>query len=147
MRRLRPRVGTDDAPAARLAAAINNSNDYAAGAGSASAYFEVSAANRAILKNAGVVATVVGATVVVTAFAAIGGTTDEANGTFGTEKKVCLSGIRRSTLLRLPSEGLTVVKNDTLESDTGIQLRSSQQHGAGVWNKNANKIVKTYVVA
>lgn len=39
-----------------IVAAINNANGYAAGAGSATAYFEVSAANRKILKNKRVVA-------------------------------------------------------------------------------------------
>lgn len=41
-----------DAPTSldNLVAAVNNSNGYAAGAGSATAYFEVSAANRALLR-------------------------------------------------------------------------------------------------
>lgn len=135
-------LGGDDATTmANLAAAING------GAGAGTAYIEISAANRAILKNAGVVATVDGTTLTVTAYASIGMTSPDATLVAGTEKKNLLAGIRRSTLLRLPSEGLTVVKNDMLESDTGIQLRSSQQHGAGVWFKNANKIVKTQVVA
>jgi hypothetical protein len=47
-----------------LAAAINNTNGYAAGAGSATAYFEVSTANRA--KLAGISAVVVGTTLVLT---------------------------------------------------------------------------------
>lgn len=45
-----------------IAAAINNTNGYAAGAGSATAYFEVTKANRA--KLAGVSATIVGTTIV-----------------------------------------------------------------------------------
>lgn len=135
-------LGADDEETlANLAAAING------GAGAGTAYIEISAANRLILKNAGVVATSTATTLTVTAYGAIGMTSPDSTLTVGTEKKNLLSGIRRSTLLRLPSEGLTVVKNDTLESDTGIQLRSSQQHGAGVWNKNADKIVKTQVAA
>ena len=46
-----------DATRVLLAAAINNTNGYAAGAGSASAYFEVTAENRAILTNSRIVAT------------------------------------------------------------------------------------------
>jgi len=136
-----------DATRAILANAINGS---ATGQGSATGYIELSAANRKILKDAGVVAVNddTANTLTVSAFAKISGAETFTDGTdaWGTERKVLLSGIRRSTLLRLPSEGLTVIKNDMLESDTGIQLRSSQQHGAGVWNKNANKIVRTRVV-
>jgi len=43
-------IGADaDATRVLIAAALNNSNGYAAGAGAANAYFEVSAANRALL--------------------------------------------------------------------------------------------------
>jgi hypothetical protein len=49
-------LGADvDATRVLVAAAINNSNDYAASAGSATAYFEVTAADRAVL--AGITAT------------------------------------------------------------------------------------------
>lgn len=134
-----------DASRANLAAAING------GSGAGTTYIALSAADRLTLKNAGVVAVNddTANTLTVTAFADIDGAETFTDGTdaWGTEKKNLLAGIRRSTLLRLPSEGLTVVKNDTLEGDTGVQLRSSQMHGAGVWNKNANKIVKTQVVA
>lgn len=138
-------IGADaDASRANLAAAING------GAGAGTAYVAVSAADRKILKDAGVVATNDNSanTLTVSAFSKISGaeTLTAGGDVWGTERKLLISGIRRSTLLRLPSEGLTVVKNDMLESDTGIQLRSSQQHGAGVWNKNANKIVRTRVV-
>ncbi len=138
-------IGADaDGSRANLEAAING------GAGAGTAYVAISAANRKILKDAGVVATNdnTANTLTVSAFSKISGAEALTAGgdTWGTERKVLLSGIRRSTLLRLPSEGLTVVKNDMLEADTGIQLRSSQQHGAGVWNKNANKIVRTLVV-
>ncbi len=46
-----------DATRALIAAAINNTNGYAAEAGSATAYFEVTAADRAILTANGIVAT------------------------------------------------------------------------------------------
>lgn len=56
-------IGADAAASlVLLAAAVNNTNGYAAGAGSATAYFEVSKADRA--KLAGVTATVVGTTLV-----------------------------------------------------------------------------------
>ena len=140
-------IGADvDATRANLAAAINGT-----GTPGSSTYIELSAADRLTLKNASVAAVNndTADTLTVTAYGAIGGAETLTDGTdaWGDEQKNLLSGIRRSTLLRLPSEGLTVVKNDMLESDTGIQLRSSQQHGAGVWFKNADKIVKTVVAA
>jgi len=50
-------AGSADATRALVADAITNADDNAAGAGSASTYFEVSAANRAILDDANIGAT------------------------------------------------------------------------------------------
>lgn len=58
-------VGTAELAAALFADAVNNKEGYAAGAGLATTYFEVSAANRAILNNAGITATVAGAVVTI----------------------------------------------------------------------------------
>lgn len=137
-------IGADaDASRANLAAAING------GAGAGTAYVAISAADRATLKTASVVATNdnTANTLTISAFAKISGaeTLTAGGDVWGTERKVLLTALRRSTLLRLPSEGLTVVKNDMLEADTGIQLRSSQMHGAGVWFKNAPKVIRTLV--
>jgi hypothetical protein len=58
-------IGADAAASlVLLAAAVNNSNNYAAGAGLATAYFEVTKANRA--KLAGISAAIVGTTLVLT---------------------------------------------------------------------------------
>lgn len=58
-------IGADAAASlVLLAAAVNNTNGYAAGAGSATAYYEVSKANRS--KLAGLSATIVGTTLVLT---------------------------------------------------------------------------------
>ncbi len=58
-------IGADAAASlVLLAAAVNNTNGYAAGAGSATAYFEVSTANRS--KLAGLSAEIVGTTLVLT---------------------------------------------------------------------------------
>ena len=58
-------IGADAAASlVLLNAAVNNANGYAAGAGSATAYFEVSTANRS--KLAGLSATIVGTTLVLT---------------------------------------------------------------------------------
>lgn len=136
-------VGSDDDESmANLAAAING------GAGAGTAYIALSAANRKILTDAGIVATASAAdsNITITGFGPINlvknvGT----NLTAGTEKKNLLVGIRNSTLLRIPSGGFTMVENDALEADTGVQLRTSQMHGAGVWTKNADRICKLLV--
>lgn len=139
-------LGADvDGSRANLAAAING------GSGAGSTYIALSAADRATLKNAGVVAVNSDSadTLTVTAYGSIAGAETFTDGTdaWGTEKKNLLCGIRKSTLLRLPAGGFTMVENDALEGDTGVQLRTSQMHGAGVWNKNADKIAKIYVAA
>lgn len=137
--------GTADASRANLAAAING------GSGAGTTYIALSSTDRNTLKNAGVVATNddTADTLTVSAFGAINGAeTFTAGGDgVGTEYKELLAGIRRSTLLRVPSAGFTMIENDALESDTGTQLRTSQMHGAGVWNKNADKVVKVRVAA
>jgi hypothetical protein len=138
-------ASTEEEAATLLANAINNSEGYAAGAGTATTYFEVSAANRAILKNLGVKATAVGATVVVTAYGAIAGATDEANATFGTERKNLLAGMRNSTHLALPSKGYMVDEINQVPGFTGSELRSTQIFDSTVWTKNAPKICKVQV--
>lgn len=138
---------TEEQAAVLHAAAINNTNGYAAGAGSATAYFEVSAADRLILKNAGVVATVVGATVVVTAYGSIAGAETATNASWGTEQKNLLAGLRNSTHLALPSLGYQVKELDEVPGFTGSELRSTQIYDSTVWTKNANKIAKIIVAA
>jgi hypothetical protein len=138
---------TEEQAATLYAAAINNTNGYAAGAGSASAYFEVSAADRLILKNAGVVATVVGATVVVTAYGSIAGAETETNASWGTEQKNLLAGLRNSTHLALPSKGFFIDEIDQVPGFTGSELRSTQIYDSTVWTKNAPKICKILVAA
>lgn len=58
-------AGTASAQATIVADMINNTAAYAAGAGAANNYFEVSAANRAILNRDGITATVAGAVVTI----------------------------------------------------------------------------------
>lgn len=138
-------ASTEEEAAQGLADAINNSEGYAAGAGTAGTYFEVSAADRLTLKNLGVKATAVGATVVITAYGAISGTTDEANATFGTERKNLLAGMRNSTHLALPSKGYMVDEISQVPGFTGSELRSTQIFDSTVWTKNAPKICKVQV--
>lgn len=58
-------VGTAELAAALFADAVNNKEGYAPAAGLATTYFELTAANRAILNNAGITATVAGAVVTI----------------------------------------------------------------------------------
>lgn len=138
--------GSADETRALLAAAINNTNGYAAGAGSASAYFEVSASNRLILKNLGVVAVNNDSanTLTVTAFGNINGaeTLTAGGDAWGSEKKNLLAGMKGSTHLALPSKGYMVDEITQVPGFTGSELRSTQIFDSTVWTKNAPKIVK-----
>ena len=143
-------IGADaDASRVLLTAAVNNSNAYAAGAGSATAYFEVSAANRLILKNLGVIAVNDSTTntMTVTAYGAIAGAEALTAGgdTWGTERKNLLAGLRNSTHLALPSKGYMVDEINQVPGFTGKELRSTQICDSTVWTKNAPKICKVLV--
>lgn len=141
--------GSADATRALLAAAINNDNGYAAGAGSATAYIEVSAANRLILKNLGVKAVNddTANTLTVTAYGAIAGAETLTDGTdaWGTERKNLLAGLKNSTHLALPSKGYMVDEITQVPGFTGSELRSTQIFDSTVWTKNADKICKVLV--
>ena len=135
-------VGSDDEGSLdNLAAALNG------GAGAGSAYIALTAANRLILKNAGVKAVVTSATTLtVTAYGSIAGAEVSA-GAFGTEQKNLLAGLRNSTHLALPSKGFFVNEINEVPGFTGSELRSTQIHDSTVWTKNKPKICKVVVVA
>jgi hypothetical protein len=140
--------GSADATRAIIANAINGSST---GKDSATGYFEVSAANRLILKNAGVVAVNddTADTVTVTAYGSIAGaeTFTDATDAWGTEQKNLLAGLRNSTHLALPSKGFFVDEIDQVPGFTGSELRSTQIYDSTVWTKNAPKICKILVTA
>lgn len=143
-------IGADaDASRLNLTNAINNASGFAAGAGSASSYFEVSAANRLILKNLGVVAVndATANTLTVTAFGAISGaeTLTAGGDVWGTERKNLLAGLKNSTHLALPSSGYMVDEISQVPGFTGSELRSTQIFDSTVWTKNAPKICKVLV--
>lgn len=142
-------AGSADATRALLAAAINNTNGYAAGAGSATAYIEVSAVNRLTLKNLGVVAVNddTANTLTVTAFGSISGAETLTDNTdeWGTERKNLLAGLKNSTHLALPSKGYMVDEISQVPGFTGSELRSTQIFDSTVWTKNAPKICKVLV--
>lgn len=123
-----------------LVAAINNSQGYAAGAGDANDYFEVSAANRTILTNAGVIARKLTATTMeVVSFSGLTVAKSASAVTLGTETSPILLGAYNSTTIALPSNGANVVEKEP-PLFSGIELMFSQQHDATVWTKNQDKV-------
>jgi len=125
---------------ANLAAAVNG------GAGAGTAYVEISAANRAILKNAGVKAVSTATTITITGYGSLAVVSPDTTLTVGTERKHLLAGLRGSTHLALPSLGYGVQELDKVPGFTGSELRSTQIFDSTVWTKDANKIAKILVV-
>lgn len=137
--------GSGDAEAlTNIAAAINGT-----GVGTGSDYFEISTANRAILRALNLKATVSGSTLTLTgnsAFTVVSADTTMVVDTDGQAANI-LCGARSSTVLRLPSSGYHSKVLDQLDGFFGIQLRTAQKYDHTVWTKNANKIVKVKVDA
>lgn len=138
-------AGASDAAAlANLAAAINGT-----GVGTGSDYFEISAANRAILKALNMTATVSGTTLTLTANSAFTCVSSDTTMVVDTDGQAAnlLAGARNSTVLRLPTSGYHSKVLDQVNGFFGIQLRSAQKYDHGVWTKNADKIVNVKVDA
>ena len=129
----------DEETLQNLAAAVNG------GAGAGSAYIEVSAANRAILKNAGVKATSTATTITVTGYGSLAVVSPDTTLVVGDEQKNLLAGLRNSTHLALPSKGFMVDEIDQVPGFTGKELRSTQIYDSTVWTKNKPKICKVVV--
>lgn len=129
----------DEETLQNLAAAVNG------GAGAGSAYIEVSAANRAILKNAGVKATSTATTITVTGYGSLAVVSPDSTLVVGDEQKNLLAGLRNSTHLALPSKGFMVDEIDQVPGFTGKELRSTQIYDSTVWTKNKPKICKVVV--
>jgi len=133
-------LGADDEETLQnLAAAVNG------GAGAGSAYIAISAANRAILKNAGVKATSTATTITVTGYGSLGVVSADSTLVVGDEQKNLLAGLRNSTHLALPSKGFMVDEIDQVPGFTGKELRSTQIYDSTVWTKNKPKICKVVV--
>jgi len=131
----------DEETLQNLAAAVNG------GAGAGSAYIEVTPANRAILKNAGVKATSTATTITVTGYGSLAVVSPDTTLVVGDEQKNLLAGLRNSTHLALPSKGFMVDEIDQVPGFTGKELRSTQIYDSTVWTKNAPKICKVVVAA
>lgn len=123
-----------------LVAAIN------AGAGAGTAYVELSAANRAILRNAGVVARkLTASTMEVVSFTTLTVAESGSNSSWGTVTDPILVGAYGSTTIAMPSAG-TNVDEKKVPLFNGIELVLAQQHDATVWTKDQAKI-KTILTA
>lgn len=137
---------TADLARAQLAEAINGT-----GTPGVDTYIDVSAADRLILRNRGVVAVNdnTANTLTVTAFGSIAGAETLTDGTdaWGTEKKNLLAGLRKSTHLALPSAGYMLDEIKEVPLFTGSELRSTQIFDSTVWTKNQPKIAKVVVAA
>ena len=137
--------GTGDAEAlANIVKAINGS-----GVGTGADYFEISTANRAILKALNMTASTTGSTLVLTANAAFTVVSADTTMVVDTDGQAAniLCGARSSTVLRLPSSGYHSKVLDQVDGFFGVQLRTAQKYDHTVWTKNAPKIVTVKVDA
>lgn len=137
-----------DATRVLVAAAINNTNGYAAGAGSATAYFEVSAANRLILDRLQISAVddATANTTTITGqgtFSASASLTATADG-MGTVARYLVAGVYGSMYLALPGGGATFEKK-AVSSKHGRELETSQIYNGTIWTKQTPQIVTMLV--
>jgi hypothetical protein len=110
-------------------------------------YVDVSAANRALLKQWGVVARKLSAsTMEISAFVDFSLAEVGSAITFGTATSPILVGAYNSTTIAMPSNGANVVEKEP-PLFSGIELMFSQLHDATVWTKNRDKIKEILVAA
>jgi hypothetical protein len=109
-------------------------------------YIELSAANRAILTNAGVKARKVSASVMeVESFTTLTVAEAGTQTAWGTVTDHMLAGAYGSTTIAIPSAGAKVEEKQ-VPLFNGIELMYAQQHDAVIWTKDAPKIVDVLVV-
>lgn len=131
--------------------AINNDQDYLAGAGDATHYIEVSQANRTLLDAAGVKARKLSATTYeVRAFSTIGAAKSSSATTLGTEKEHMLAGAYNACTVALPSMGMRSDEKPLAAAvggtgTHGYELTTLQMHDAVVWTNNAPKLIDVLV--
>lgn len=129
-----------------LAAAITNSLGYAASAGSATSYIEVTAANRKALRRAGLATSTTATTLTVRGFRYSTMTENLTNVTAGTYTEIMLAGIRNGIEIVMPSNGYHSDEKP-VTGFNGVEVTTTQVHDAHVFQKNRAKIVKIPVVA
>lgn len=136
-----------------IVALINNSEyALASTASSSGAYYELSAANRAIFDRAGVSARKVSATVLeIFAFEKLVVTEAGDEVTIGTVKEHMLAGAYNAVTVALPSKGMRSDEKPLAAAvggtgTHGFELTTLQMHDAVVWTNNAPKLVDVIVV-
>lgn len=144
-------AGTGEAQVDILVAAINNSQQYLAGVGSATDYIEVSQANRTIWDLAGVRARKLSATTLeVTAFTTLTVAESGSVTSWGTVKEHMLAGAYNAVTVALPSKGMRADEKPLAASvggtgTHGYELTTLQMHDAVVWTYNAPKLIDVLV--
>lgn len=130
-----------------LVEAINANSGQGANTNAGTEYIMLSAANQRILKNAGVRATKVSASVIkITTFKYVTITESMGNTTAGTYTENIIAGMRGAPVIALPGAGLAV-EEKPVTGFNGIELMTAQQHDAHVFYKNRDKLVRVLVGA
>jgi len=132
--------------AAQATIIANMINGAATGQDSASGYYEVTAANRKLLKDAGVRATVDDDEVTIYAFRAVTIAEGLTNGSLGTYTEQVLAGIRNAVEIVLPSNGYHS-EEKSVTGFNGIELVTTQIHDAHVFYKNRDKLLRVLYAA
>lgn len=137
-------IGADaDATRVLLTAAINNTNGYDAGEGSATAYFEVSARDREKLSESQVTAVndASANTMAITARGTISVSEDLTDGTdaWTAVKRNTIAGVMGSLFVALPEDGMTFEKK-AVSGKHGRELVTAQVYNATIWENRKEEI-------
>lgn len=133
-----------DATRALLARAINNTGGYAAGAGSATDYFEVSVANRAKLSAIQVSAvnddTANTLTVTTRGTLIASEALTDGTDTWATVKRHTIAGVKGSIYLALPEDGGEYEKK-AVSGKHGREVTTSQIYNGTIWSRNYDEVL------
>jgi len=134
---------TEEGAAGNYVAAINNANSYAAEAGAAGTYFEVSAADRAILDDANITATLVGATVVLTGAGRLVLAETETNASWGSEYISCYFG--KKGAIDLVVQDLSPVDMRITDDRRGTNVFSSYLAGIKTFTDGSKQFLNVKI--
>lgn len=138
-------IGADaDATRVLIAAAINNTNAYAAGAGAANAYFEVSAADRLKLSRLQISAVDAPSpntlTVTTRGTLVASEALTDATDTWATVKRHTIAGVKGSMFLALPEDGGEYEKK-AVSAKHGREITTSQIYNGTIWSRNYDEVL------
>jgi len=132
--------------ATTLAKAINNSEGYAAGAGDADDYFEITAANRAILSAAGISATsAAGVLTIRSRSGRLTVATDETNATFSNNSLCAYYG--KKGAIDLVIQDMKEVDIRKCDDRRGVNIFTSYLAGVRTFSDGAKKFMKVLIKA